>query len=91
MARKYCNPGQTPQAPDNRGWFRGPNPDELTAYEKAKREQQVIRGNNRKAAEARQMMQGFNRGYWVMCWPVMLAFERFRFRLTREFQVQRQA
>lgn len=62
MARKYRNPGQTPQAPDNRGWFRGPNPDELAAYEKAKREQQVIRGNNRKAAEARQMMQGLPEG-----------------------------
>ena len=60
--RKYRNPGQTPQAPDSRGWFRGPNPDELAAYEKVKREQQLIRGENRKAAEARQMMQGLPDG-----------------------------
>ena len=60
--RKYRNPGPAAQAPDNRGWFRGPNPNELAAYEQLKREQQVIRGNNRKAAEARLMMQGLPDG-----------------------------
>ena len=62
MARKYRNPGTAPIPPENRGWFRGPNPDELAAYEKLKREQQVIKGNNRRAAEARQMMQGLPEG-----------------------------
>ena len=36
--RKHRKPGPTEQPPENRGWFRGPNPDELAAYEKAKRE-----------------------------------------------------
>lgn len=62
MARKYRNPGPAAQPPENRKWFRGPDPDELAAYEKRKREQQVIKGDNRRAAEARQMMQGLPEG-----------------------------
>ncbi len=62
MARKYRNPGPAAQPPENRGWFRGPNPDELAAYEKQKRQQELIKGDNRRAAEARQMMQGLPEG-----------------------------
>ena len=62
MARKYRNPGPAAQPPENRGWLRGPNPDELAAYEKQNRQQQLIKGDNRRAAEARQMMQGLPEG-----------------------------
>ena len=60
--RKYKNPGPAAQKPENRGWFRGPNPDELAAYNKLKIEQEAIRRTNRQAAEARQMMRGLPEG-----------------------------
>ena len=56
--RKYRNPGQAPQQPDGRGFFRGPNPKEQAAYLKQLEQQALIKGDNRKAAQARQMMQG---------------------------------
>lgn len=62
MARKYKNPGQAPAKPDNRGWFRGPNPDEQAAYLKQLELQAAIKAENRKAAQARKMLQGLPEG-----------------------------
>ncbi len=60
--RKYRNPGQTPQQPDGRGFFRGPNPKEQAAYLKQLEQQAAIKADNRKAAQARQLMQGLPDG-----------------------------
>ncbi|QNJ25190.1 hypothetical protein SynSYN20_00848 [Synechococcus sp. SYN20] len=60
--RKYRNPGQTPQQPDGRGFFRGPNPQEQAAYLKQLEQQAAIKADNRKAAQARQLMQGLPDG-----------------------------
>ncbi|WP_136988056.1 hypothetical protein [Synechococcus sp. UW179B] len=60
--RMYRNPGQTPQQPDGRGFFRGPNPKEQAAYLKQLEQQAAIKADNRKAAQARQMMQGLPDG-----------------------------
>ena len=60
--RKYRNPGQAPQQPEGRGFFRGPNPKEQAAYLKQLEQQAAIKADNRKAAQARQIMQGLPDG-----------------------------
>lgn len=58
MARNRKRLGNMPQQPDNRSWFRGPDPKEVSAYSQEMSRRAEREAYNAKVAERRRMMAG---------------------------------